>query len=213
MCSPQFESKVGVKVRVMRCILAGLAYAFLVCSASGADAIRIVVVEGEGAINNLRLKRAKEPVIRVETDQGAPVSGAVVHFLAPADGPGGVFLDGSATATALTDSQGLATARGFRPNQTAGQFQIHVTASYYGQTATARIAQINAEPSATAASSSRKLAILAIVGGAVAGGVALAARAGGKTSAVASPPAPSIPAPAAASPTVITAGSPSIGPP
>jgi hypothetical protein len=193
----------------MRFVLFGLASGLVLWSAAGAESLRIVVVEGEGAINNIALKRAKDPVIKVETEDGAPVSGAVVHFLAPAQGPGGVFLDGRGTATALTDPQGLATARGFRPNQTAGQFQIHVTASYYGQTATARISQINAQPSAASRGASKKIAILAIVGGAVAGGAALAAR-GGKA---APTPTPSAAAPATSPGTVITAGNPSFGPP
>src|SRR5262249_39646969 len=193
----------------MRFVLFGLACDLLLWSAAGAESIRIVVVEGEGAVNNIRLKRAKEPVIRVEKESGAPVSGAVVHFLAPAHGPGGVFLDGKGTATAFTDTEGRASARGFRPNHTLGQFSIQVTASYFGQTATARILQINAEPSEVSRSASKKIAILAIVGGAVAGGAALAVRGGSKTAAAASPGA----AGTAASGTTITAGNPSFGPP
>jgi hypothetical protein len=168
---------------------------------AAADSIRIVVLEGDGAVNNIRFERAREPVIKVESEDGEPVSGAVVHFLAPSVGPGGVFLDGSANATLQTDDQGRATARGFRPNKNAGQFVIRVTASYLGKSANARITQTNAEPAGASRNSSRKIAILAIVGGAVAGGAALAARGGGGGSKTTSPG------------TVITAGSPTFGAP
>src|SRR5437764_10878057 len=113
---------------ISRWILFGL----IVWPASAAEPIKVVVIEGDGAINNIRLQRAKEPVVRVETESGRPVSGAVVHFTAPTQGAGAVFVDGSPTAMVMTDVEGRATARGLRPNKTAGQFEIRVTASYQG---------------------------------------------------------------------------------
>jgi hypothetical protein len=188
------------KGMISRCVLLGLGFG-LGCFA-GNESIRISVMEGEGAINNVRLQRAKVPVIRVETETGAPVSGAFVHFLAPTEGPGGVFLDGSSTSTVMTDTEGRASARGFRPNKTVGQFQIRVTVSYSGKTANARIIQTNAESAAARQISSKKIALLAIVGVAVAGGAAMVARGGGGSK-----------TPAAAPGTVIAAGNPAFGPP
>ena len=173
--------------------------------AAGAESIRIDILEGDGAINNIRLQRAKEPVIRVETETGAPVAGAVVHFLAPATGPGGTFLNGSASTTTQTDNEGRANAPGLRPNKIAGQFQIRVTASHLDQSASARITQTNAEPAIVTRNSSKKIAILAILGGAVAGGAALSARGGGGGGAAKTP--------AAATGTVVVAGTPSFGAP
>ena len=173
---------------------------------SAAEPLRIVVIEGDGAINNIRLQRAKEPVVRVETEAGRPVSGAAVHFTAPSQGPGAIFGDGSPTATVLTDVEGRATGRGLRPNKTAGQFEIRVTASYQGVSATARIVQTNAAPVEISRGSSKKIAILAILGGAAAGGAAFAVRGSGKSAA-------SVPAAAAASGTVITPGTPVLGAP
>ena len=170
--------------------------------ADAADPISIRILEGEGAINNVRLQRAKEPVVRVETENDAPVSGAAVYFQAPTTGPGGVFLDGNSTATVLTDSEGVAHAPQFRPNRTAGQFQIRVTASYQGRTATTRIAQTNAEPAGGMRSSSKMITVLAIIGGAAAGGAALALRGSSKSTPTASAPG-----------TVIVAGNPSLGAP
>jgi hypothetical protein len=176
---------------------------------STAETLRVVVIEGDGAINNIRLQRAKEPVVRVETEAGKPVSDAVVHFSAPTQGPGIFFGDGRLTETVLSDIDGRATGRGLRPNKTPGQFEIRVTASYQGASTTTKIVQTNAEPvELRRSSSSKRIAILAIVGGAVAGGAAFAARGGGK-SATSVPPAAATSAPG----TVITPGTPSLGAP
>ncbi|HTM50821.1 MAG TPA: hypothetical protein VL285_19130 [Bryobacteraceae bacterium] len=181
-------------------------FTILVWRVSGAEVFRVVVLEGDGAINNIRLQRAKEPVVRVETESGSPVQGAVVHFAAPSQGAGVVFSDGGPTATIVTDSEGRATGRGLRPNKTPGRFEIRVTASYQGLSATARIVQINAEPIELSKGSAKKIAILAIIGGAAAGGAAFAARGGGKSVAAAPPGTP----PAG---TVITPGTPILGAP
>ena len=174
--------------------------------AHAADAIKISVLEGDGAINNVRLQRAKEPVVRVETQTGAPVAGSVVYFQAPVSGPGGAFVDGNATATVMTDSEGLARAPQFRPNRTAGQFQIRVTASYQGETANAKVTQTNAEPSEALRSSSKKITILAVIAGAAAGGAALAIIGGGKSTPASTPTTNG-------SGTVIAIGTPSLGAP
>src|SRR5690349_11709655 len=110
--------------RLIRCLLASVSFLW---NAAAADSIRIVIVEGDRAINNIRLNRAREPVVKVETDAGAPVSAALVQFQAALEGPGGSFW-GKANATVMTDAQGLAAARGFQPNRSVGQFQIQVTA-------------------------------------------------------------------------------------
>src|SRR5437868_168394 len=112
-------------------------YRLVLCSAiiwrmSAVEPLRVVVIEGDGAINNIRLQRAKEPVVRVETESGNPIAGAVVHFSAPTQGPGAVFGDSGPTQTVVTDGDGRATGRGLRPNRTAGQFEIRVTASFVG---------------------------------------------------------------------------------
>src|SRR5215212_4481241 len=124
---------------LFRWVLFGL----LAVSVQGAESLRVVILEGDGAINNIRLQRAKEPVIRVETTTGAPVAGAAVTFLAPAQGPGAVFINNTPSTTVTTDSDGRAIGRGLRPNKTAGQFEIRVNASHEGSTATARIVQTN----------------------------------------------------------------------
>lgn len=165
----------------------------------------IEVVEGDGAINNIRLHRAKEPVVRVLDPDGRPLAKVAVTFVLPDKGAGATFADGRNTFTVMTDEGGQATGRGLRPNNTAGQFQIRVSAAFQGQTMTANLIQTNAEP-AKSGGSSKTILILALIGGAGAAGAAAAL--GGKhgSSSSTTPPPGS-------SGAVITPGSPSFGPP
>lgn len=164
------------------------------------DELHVVVLEGEGAINNVRSPRTKQPVVRVEDAANRGVAGAVVTFLLPASGAGATFGEGGSSLTLTTDDRGEAVARGLHANRLPGIFQIHVSASKGGRTASASINQTNVDPGSH--SSSRTIAILAIVGAAAAGGAAVALR-GGKTQTA----APATPA------TVVVPGTPSFGGP
>jgi hypothetical protein len=145
--------------------------------------LNLVIVEGEGAINNIKLRTAREPIVQVEDENHKPVAGAAVVFNLPSQGAGGTFGASGQTFTTVTDATGRAVGRGLRPNTIQGQYQIRVTASKDGQTANANIAMTNALPAAAAAAgaavSAKLIVILAAVGGAVAGGVAYAATRGG----------------------------------
>jgi len=134
---------------------------------------RIEVLEGDGAINNIRLHRAKEPVVRVVDQDGHPIPNVAVTFLLPGTGAGGSFAGDKNSVTVMTDENGKAVGQGLRPNGSAGQFQIRVTTSLAGQVATANISQTNAEP-AQGGISSKTIALLAILGGAAAAGAAVA---------------------------------------
>jgi len=152
--------------------------------------LKIVVLEGAGAINNIRQHRAKDPVIQVTDDTGAPVKDASVTFLLPATGPSGVFGASGRTLTVLTDERGQAAGRGLVPNQVAGKFEIHVVANYREQRARALITQTNATPAeAAGGGSSKKFLLIALIGGAVAGGAFAAMGHGGSSAASASAPA------------------------
>src|SRR3954470_11846651 len=98
--------------------------------------LHVVVLEGEGAINNVRAPRAKEPVVRVEDANNKGVPGAAVTFLLPGRGAGATFGDGGSSLTLITDDRGEAVARGLRANRLPGSFQIRVTASKGGSNAT-----------------------------------------------------------------------------
>ena len=153
--------------------------------------LHLVVLEGDGAINNVRSSRAKEPVVRVEDANNRGVAGAVVTFLLPASGAGAYFGDDGSSLTLTTDDRGEVVARGLHPNRIAGPFQIRVSASRGGRTAAISIAQTNVDPGARA--SSRTIALVAILGGVAAGGAALAFRGGkAKSASSAAPPASTV---------------------
>ena len=119
--------------------------------------LNIEIVEGEGAVNNIRQRMAREPMVQVTDENRKPVAGAAVVFLLPNQGAGGAFANGAKSLTTLTDSNGNAVARGLQANRLSGQYQMNVTASHQGQTASKSINMTNA----------------AAAGGAVAGGLAM----------------------------------------
>jgi len=168
--------------------------------------LSINIVEGEGAINNIRQRVNREPIVQVEDQNHKPIAGAVVIFFLPDSGASGVFSDGSHMLMAVTDNQGRATARGIRPNNQSGPMQIRVTASFQGLTASSVITQTNLAGAATASgfaglSTAAKLVIiLGIAGGAAAAGAIVATHSGGSSS-----PSPST--------ITLTPGTPSVGGP
>jgi len=190
---------------ITRAACAVLISCILASPASAQEAgIKIIVQEGQGAINNIPQRRAKEPVVQVQHEDGEPVVGATVTFLLPDSGPGGTFADGARMLNIQTDAKGQAVGRGLKPNATSGRFLIRVNVSYHGQTASTTIAQINAIPAgATKGGSGKKFLIIALIGGAAAGG--LAAALGGKSgSSPVSTPVTNTPG------TVLVPGAPSI---
>jgi hypothetical protein len=169
--------------------------------------LSVRVVQGEGAINSIRLRRAAEPAVQVLNSQGGPVAGATVTFLLPATGPSGTFQGQGLSLTMQTDAKGMATGRGLRPNRLAGQFRIRVTASFRGSAASTSVAQTNAEPVASSGTS-KKILIFSLVGAAAAGGI-IAATQGGGSGSSATPGNPG----GSTSAVTIVAGSPVFGPP
>jgi len=172
--------------------------------------LNLVIVEGDGAINNIRQRTAREPIVQVEDENHKPVAGAAVLFLLPDRGAGGTFADGSHSLSVTTNAQGQASARGIHLNTTQGQFQIQVTASYNGLTAATTITQSIAAGAAgagaggaVAAGLSTKAIVLIVVAAAAAaaGGAYAATHTGGGNN-----------TPASTS-TSITAGTGTVGPP
>jgi hypothetical protein len=168
--------------------------------------LSINIVEGEGAINNIRQRVNREPIVQVEDQNHKPIAGAVVIFFLPDSGASGAFPDGSHMLMTVTDNQGRATARGIRPNNQSGPMQIRVTASFQGLTASSVITQTNLAGAATASgfaglSTAAKLVIiLGIAGGAAAAGAIVATH----TSASSSAPPSTV---------TLSPGTPSVGGP
>jgi hypothetical protein len=170
-------------------------------------ALKIIILEGDGAINNVKQRTAREPIVQVKDEEERPVAGAMVMFTLPDSGPGGVFANGSKSLMVYTDAQGQATAKGLQPNKTVGKFQIGVNATYKGLTASTTINQANATIGTAASTgvSGKLIAILAIAGGAAAAGVIAATHSGNNpSSSPSSPPS---------TPISISAGTPTVGGP
>jgi hypothetical protein len=199
------------------CLAALLAFNLFITQVWGQQApggaLQIVVVEGEGATNNVRSRVNKEPVVRVEDANHRPIAGAAVIFFLPSQGPGGTYGTGTSSLTTTTDARGRAAARGAQFNQQPGAMQVRVAASYGGQTASAVINQTNVVgPVVTGGSSSsssggglsKTAKILIIVGIAAAGaaGAIVATRGGGSSSSGSS-----------GSTVTLTPGTPTVGAP
>src|SRR6187455_3336758 len=149
----------------MRTLLA-LTFASSLLSQTPTPALRIVVIEGEGAVNIIQQKTAVRPLVEIRDRNNVPVSGATVTFAV--NGQPAAFANGATTMTVTTNAQGQAAAAGFNAVR-PGAVQIQVSAAHQGQTAAAMISQTNF---ATAAA-------------ATAAGVAAGAAAGGGTAAAA----------------------------
>ncbi len=188
-------------------ILSLLLALWLPATAQVAPMLNLVVLEGEGATNNIRQRTAREPVVQVQDENHKPVAGAIVVFTLPSNGAGGVFANGAKTLSMVSDNNGQAVARGFRPNGLKGNYQIRVNASHNGQTASVSINQINAALTASGAPASagisgKLIAVIAIVGAAAAGGAIYAVTNGGNGNTP-------VPTPGA----TIAAGTATVGPP
>jgi len=168
--------------------------------------LKIVILDGEGARNNIRSHSATSPVIEVRDQADKPVAGAEVVFQLPASGPGGVFYGWMRTQTVRTDEKGRAMAAGLTPNENEGRFQIRVLASADGKKGSAVINQINYRGGNAERAGQRqwwKYAVAVGVVGGVAGGIA-AAR--GSTTTITAAPVKTTPV--TISPGAITVGNP-----
>ena len=103
--------------------------------------LRIVVIEGEGAVNIIQQKTAVAPLVEVRDRNNLPVPGAVVTFTIEG-GTNAAVAGGAQTVTVTTNAAGRAAMTAINPVG-SGTFQIHVQAAFQGQTAAATIAQTN----------------------------------------------------------------------
>src|SRR5688572_26797365 len=152
------------------------------CAQNPPAEIDIVVVDGEGAVNNVGQRSTRHAVVRVEDENQKPISGAAVVFTLPTDGASGEFGNGDKTLIVTTDTRGQAAASNLKVNQVPGKLQIHVSTSFKGRTARTNITQFNMSVPGKRAGGSGKtlLIVLAIAGAAAAGGV-VATQTGGSS--------------------------------
>jgi hypothetical protein len=193
-------------------LIGSLAFALATIAFAQAPAhtLSLVIVEGDGAINNIRQRTAREPIVQVQDENHKPVAGAAVVFLLPEHGAGGTFADGSHTLSVITNSSGRAAAHGIHLTSVQGSFQIQVSASFQGVTTSTVITQSVAVAAAGAgaaggavagvAISAKVIVIIAIVAAAAAGGAVIATHTGGSST-------------PAATGTTISPGTGTVGPP
>ncbi|MGB6686928.1 MAG: hypothetical protein WBE76_03710 [Terracidiphilus sp.] len=172
---------------------------------SASPGLLITILDGEGALNDIRQRTAREPIVQVEDENHKPVAGAAVLFTLPGSGPGGAFANGAQTFSTVTDDTGRAVAHGLQPNNVSGSFNIQVKVNYNGSTAETTIHQKNFGHESTAsqhAAHALSLKVVLIVAAAAAGGAVaaiLATNGGGSSTTITAGP-PIVGAPTAAAP-------------
>src|SRR5713226_6643767 len=102
----------GSCARTLAVISSGLLPFNATVSAQGRPGLKIRVVDGEGAINNIQLGSGREPVIEVRDENDKPVAGAKVTFSLPERGPGGTSFGASRNRSRTTNEQGRAAGNG-----------------------------------------------------------------------------------------------------
>jgi hypothetical protein len=150
--------------------------------------MNVVVVSGEGAINNVRLRQGNDVVVQVRDGNRRPLSGAKVVFRLPETGPTAHFPDRSRVHEMATDGGGRAAVR-VTPDDVTGTVPIEITAEHGTETASATVTQFNMYvPQAKSGGRGKWAALVVVIGAAAAGG-AVAALQTDNRPAVAAPPA------------------------
>jgi hypothetical protein len=115
------------------------------------QSLQIVILDGEGALNNISERTAREPIVQVQDENHKPLAGAAVLFAihGGSGGAGAAFAGGASSLSVVTDANGVAHAAGLLANQAQGSWQIQVTASVGKVQATTVINESNVVPSAS----------------------------------------------------------------
>lgn len=110
--------------------------------------LQIMILDGEGALNNIRERTAREPIVQVQDENHKPVAGVLILFTihGGSSGASATFANGLTTLSVTTDAEGKAVAHGMQVNQTTGAWQISVSATYGSLTASTVINQNNVAP-------------------------------------------------------------------
>lgn len=98
-------------------------------AAAAPHALYINILEGEGELNDVRARTAREPIVQVEDENHKPVAGALVLFAIPGSGGANANFSGLSRLTVRTDASGRAVGRGLQVTHHTGSFQIQVVAT------------------------------------------------------------------------------------
>ena len=165
----------------------GLAVACWAQQAAPPTRLKLNIIAGQGAVNNIGMRVAAQPGVEVLDEKNAPVVGAEVIFQAPVDGPTVVASGGSQAQTVKTNAKGQAQATGFLPNAQVGPFRILVRVTAGNDIVEGVINQSNGQgPKGTKVTANKKVIwiVAGVAAAAIAGGVA-ATRGGDSTAAAA----------------------------
>lgn len=154
--------------------------------------LRIIVLQGEGAINNMVTHAGIAPIVEVRDRNDRPLDGASVRFELPPTGTSAAFPAEQLTYTGRTNRQGQVGAPALMPNHQAGRFSINVTAMLGNSVGYAKIRQTNSDRVVagvtTTAHKSNTWKWLAVVGaGALVGGIVVATHGSSNTATVVPP--------------------------
>jgi hypothetical protein len=107
---------------------------------AGTQHLYINILEGEGALNNIRQRDAREPVVQVTDENHKPVAGVALLFLIHGGSSGATAtFEGGLSFSTTTDAQGIAHAVGLHLGTHPGSFTISVTASVNGVVAASSV--------------------------------------------------------------------------
>lgn len=146
----------------------------------------ITIIDGEGALNDVRTRTAREPIVEVDDENHKPVAGALVLFSIDNGGSHTPFatFKGTQTLTVHTDAAGHATGTGFQITAKKGNFKISVQASAGEVQATAIINEVNTDAGGSSSAGETTVKVLShkritwimtgVVVGAAVGGIVYA---------------------------------------
>jgi hypothetical protein len=133
----------GIALRLAVALFSCLAAFAGLANAQADSTLKIVVLRGEGSINNVADVSAQQLVVQVRDENDEPAPNASVTFYLPERGPGGAFFGVYNKLTVAANEQGNAAAASFQPNLIEGRFQIRVIATLGSRTGDATINQTN----------------------------------------------------------------------
>jgi hypothetical protein len=144
---------VAMAVAVLPRAQAQAASAVSAAEAGQPKSLLITIVEGEGALNDIRTRTAREPIVQVDDENHKPVAGALILFSLDKTGTPYANFGGAPSLSVHTDAAGRAVASGFQITQRKGSYKISVQATFGLLVAVAVINETNiteAAPGSTA---------------------------------------------------------------
>jgi hypothetical protein len=170
------------------------------------QSLKILVLAGNGEMNDLERRVMAPLVIQVLDQNDRPVEGAQVVFRFPLNGASATFPGGKNSLTVRTSGTGQAPALNWMANGQVGTFEVHVNATYGNQVGETTLSMENVTRISDVPKKGKHQSLwshrwfkIAVIGGAAAAvgiGVYLATRGGKSGSAVTiNPGSPTVGAP------------------